>query len=78
MIKGEEDEMLSDRLSFERIRRGDLEAFNVVDVSRITRPDYDQNPFSAGYDRADRYIIKRSTFPGWSCSTVRRSSTGRP
>ena len=57
VIKGEEDEMLSDRLSFERIRRGDLEAFNVVDVSRITRPDYDQNPFSAGYDRADRYII---------------------
>ena len=57
VIKGEEDESLSDRLSPEHIRRGDLEAFNVVDVSRITRPDYDQNPFSAGYDRADRYII---------------------
>ena len=58
VIKGEEDERLSDRLSLERIRRGDLEAFNVVDVSRITRPDYDQNPFSAGYDRAERYIIQ--------------------
>lgn len=57
IVKGEDGENLRDCLVPERIQPGDLEAFNVVDVSLITRPDYDQNPFSAGYDKADRYIV---------------------
>ena len=62
-----------------RIRRGDLEAFNVVDVSRITRPDYDQESvFGRLRPRGTLHHSRVEADVSRSCSTVRRSSTGRP
>ena len=46
---------------FSDIRKGDLEAFNVVDVSRITQVDYDYNPFSPDYDKHEYYSINSNT-----------------
>ena len=47
--------------NFSEMQKGDLEAFNVLDISRITRPDYENNPFSADYDRHEFYSINSNT-----------------
>lgn len=57
VVKSEDGDDPTEPFRFSEIRQGDLEAFNVVDVSRITRVDYDYNPFSADYDRIDFYSI---------------------
>lgn len=44
-------------LYLNHIEKGDLLAFNVADISRIVQLDYDQNPFSDGYDKTERYQI---------------------
>lgn len=35
------------------IEQGDLLGFNVVDVTRLSRVDWDNDPFKAGYDRCE-------------------------
>ena len=44
---------LATPLDISTIEQGDLLGFNVIDVSRLSRVDWDNDPFKAGYDRCE-------------------------
>lgn len=44
---------LATPLDISTIEQGDLLGFNVIDVSRLSRTDWDNDPFKAGYDRCE-------------------------
>lgn len=46
-----ENEETAEPLNYRNLRPGDLKAVNVVDVSRLSRPVFDADPFSVGYDK---------------------------
>lgn len=52
-----EEEKTSDRLNYNTLQIGDLKAINVVDVSRLSRPNYDTDPFSPDYDRINSILV---------------------
>lgn len=52
-----EEEKTSDRLNYKTLQIGDLKAINVVDVSRLSRPNYDTDPFSPDYDRINSILV---------------------
>lgn len=52
-----EDEKTSAPLDIRTLRTGDLRALNVVDVSKLSRPSYDTDPFSEGYDHIESMLI---------------------
>lgn len=47
------DEDLSLPLDLSTVEQGDLLGFNVIDVTRLARVDFDNDPFKAGYDRCE-------------------------
>ena len=52
-----EEEKTADRLNYNTLQPGDLKALNVVDVSRLSRPNYDTDPFSPDYDRINSILV---------------------
>lgn len=57
----EEGEPTDCPLCYESIRPGDLQAFNVIDISRLSRPDFDGNPLSPDYDKIE--VVEVSGVP---------------
>lgn len=51
------NEDLSVPLDLSTVEQGDLLGFNVIDVSRLSRVDWDNDPFKAGYDRCEGLTI---------------------
>lgn len=52
-----EDEETASKLDPRTIRPGDLKSLNVIDVSRLSRPRYSDDPFSEDYDRVDSVLV---------------------
>lgn len=52
-----ETEETSHRLRYNTIQPGDLQAVNVVDISRLSRPVYSSSPFDVDYDRITKLHI---------------------
>lgn len=52
-----EDEETAMPLDYSNLRPGDLKAVNVVDVSRLSRPVFETDPFSDNYDRIEQLQI---------------------
>lgn len=44
-------------LDYRTIQPGDLKALSVVDVSRLSRAELDNDPFNPGYDKIERLLI---------------------
>lgn len=53
----DENEETASILDHRTLRAGDLKAINVVDVSRLSRPNYDVDPFSQGYDKIESILV---------------------
>lgn len=53
----QENEETASKLRYSTLQKGDLQAINVVDVSKLARPSNDTDPFSAGYDRVESLLI---------------------
>lgn len=53
VFKRPQEEETAEPLPLSEIAQGDLEAVNLVDVGRLSRPDYDTDPFSVAYDRIE-------------------------
>lgn len=51
------DEETAEPLKYASLRAGDLKAVNVVDVSRLSRPVFDTDPFSCHYDKVDQLQV---------------------
>lgn len=45
------NEETADKLDYSTLMRGDLKAFNVIDVARMSRPTYNTDPFDPDYDK---------------------------
>ena len=54
-------EMTSDPLYMRTIQKNDLLALNVMDITRITRANFDNDPFSPTFDKAQAYIVNGAT-----------------
>lgn len=61
IVKTGDDDQANKRFDHSQMQKGDLEAFNVVDISRITQVDYEYNPFSPDYDKHEFYSINSHT-----------------
>ena len=51
------DEKTSEPLDPRSLQAGDLKALNVINVSRLSRPTFDQDPFSPDYDRITHIAV---------------------
>lgn len=52
-----EDEETGSRLNYHTLQTGDLQALNVVDVGRLSRAEYNTDPFSPYYDKLERIQV---------------------
>ena len=54
-------EKTSDPLSMRTIQKNDHLALNVMDITRTTRANFDNDPFSPTFDKAQAYIVNGAT-----------------
>ena len=57
IFKRDESEETASPLDYSTLRAGDLKAINVVDVSRLSRPNFECDPFSPAYDKIESLLV---------------------
>ena len=53
-----EDEKTSEPFDIRTLQPKDLMAINIIDVSRLSRPSYEDDPFSPDYDRISSLVVQ--------------------
>ena len=52
-----ENENTAAPLNYSTLQPGDLKGMNVIDISRLSRPAFDDDPFSPGYDKIETILV---------------------
>ena len=57
IFKRDQDEETASPLDYYSLRPGDLKAINVVDMSRLSVPNFETDPFSPAYDKIESLLV---------------------